>query len=126
MKPIAGQLDNEERFPKEQIEKLGQLGLMGITSSTNYGGAGLDTLSLSIAVDELARGCASTGAIVSIHNCLYVNSLERKGTNKQKEEYLQPFTRGVIGAFALSESGKLRLESIFPNVNLTWIEFELQ
>lgn len=60
-------------------------------------------LGLAVAVEEISRGCASTGAIVSIHNCLYVNLLHRCGTEKQKETFLKPFSNGTLGCFALSE-----------------------
>lgn len=77
---------------------------MGICADPKYSGSGLNMLTLSVAVEELARGCASTGSIVSIHNCLYVNLLNKKGTEQQKCEFLTPFTRGTVGAFALSEA----------------------
>lgn len=84
---------------------MAALGLMGINVSPTYGGSGLDTLSTSIVVEELSNGCASTGIIVAIHNCLYADLLNNRGTEKQKEEFLRPFTGGNIGAFALSELG---------------------
>lgn len=79
---------------------------MGVCIDPKYGGAGLDLLSTCIAVEELSRGCASTGIIVSIHNCLYAELVQRVGTCEQKEEFLGPFTTGQIGVFALSEHGK--------------------
>lgn len=106
LKPVADHLDKECKFPKKQIQKLGELGLMGIGVSSEFGGANLNTLALSVAVEELSQGCASTGAIVSIHNCLYANLLNRLGTHEQKAKFLKPFTDGKkIGAFALSEAG---------------------
>lgn len=78
---------------------------MGINVSKKYGGSELDTLSTAIVVEELSNGCASTGIIVAIHNCLYADLLNRHGTEKQKDEFLRPFTAGDIGAFALSEHG---------------------
>jgi butyryl-CoA dehydrogenase len=106
LKPVADQLDKAAKFPKKQIQKLGKLGLMGICVSSDYGGSNMNTLALSVAVEELSQGCASTGSIVSIHNCLYANLLNRLGSNEQKKKYLRPFTDGnKIGAFALSESG---------------------
>lgn len=111
LKPVADVLDKEAKYPKEQIQKLGELGLMGINVSSDYGGSNLSTLALSIAVEELSIGCGSTGAIVSIHNCLYADLLSRLGTDEQKLKFLRPFVAGnKIGAFALSESGRtLRL-----------------
>ncbi|XP_066250524.1 short-chain specific acyl-CoA dehydrogenase, mitochondrial-like [Euwallacea similis] len=104
LKPIASQLDKESKFPAQQIEKLGQLGLLAITCDTKYGGSGENSLGLSVAVEEISKACGGTGAIVSIHNALYVNLLNTFGTEKQKEEFLTPFTCGNIGCFALSEA----------------------
>lgn len=84
---------------------------MGINVSKQYGGSGLDTLSTSIIVEEISNGCASTGIIVAIHNCLYADLLYRRGTDKQKDEFLRPFTNGTIGAFALSEHGLWLVEA---------------
>lgn len=79
---------------------------MGACVDPAYGGLGLDYLSLAIAVEELSRGCASTGMIVSIHNYLYANLINEKGTAEQKDKFLREFTKGAIGAFALSEPGE--------------------
>lgn len=109
LKPVADQLDRDGKFPKKQIHKLGKLGVLGIGVASDYGGANMNTLALSIAVEELSQGCGSTGAIVSIHNCLYANLLNRVGTHEQKLKYLKPFVDGnKIGAFALSESGRIK------------------
>lgn len=94
-----------DRFPGDRIKKLADLGFMGINVSKNFGGSGWDTLSTSIIVEELSKGCASTGIVVAIHNCLYASLLDARGTDQQKEEFLRPFTSGSIGAFALSEYG---------------------
>lgn len=88
-----------------QIKKLGELGLLGITADPKYGGCGESSLGLSIAVEEIAKGCGGTGAIVSIHNALYVNLLNTFGTDEQKTKFLAPFTCGELGCFALSEPG---------------------
>ncbi|KAL4709079.1 hypothetical protein ACJJTC_013492 [Scirpophaga incertulas] len=104
LKPNAQKLDLEGRFPFCQIKQLTHLGLMGATVDEDYGGLGLDYLSLAIAVEELSRGCASTGMILSIHNFLYANLVNEKGTPEQKDIFLREFTRGgSIGCFALSE-----------------------
>lgn len=105
MRPIAAELDKNHRFPVEQIQKLGDLGLMSINVSEEYGGAGLDYLALAIAVEEIARGCSGTGTTVSVHNCLYAKLLDRCGTPAQKDKFLRPFTKESIGCFALSEPG---------------------
>lgn len=106
LKPVADIYDKECRFPKTQIKKLGELGLMGVGVSKDYGGSGMSALAVSIAVEELSRVCGSTGAIVSIHNCLYADLVNRLGTDQQKSRFLKPLVDGSsIGAFALSESG---------------------
>lgn len=106
LKPVADQLDRDCKYPVKHIKKLGELGLMGIGVASDIGGSNLSTLALSIVVEELSRGCGSTGAIVSIHNCLYASLLNRLGTDEQKTKYLKPYIDGSrIGAFALSESG---------------------
>lgn len=88
-----------------QINKLAQLGLMSICVPKKWGGSEYSTLGLAVAVEEIAKGCSGTGATVSIHNCLYVDLLSRCGTDKQKEQFLKPFTTGEVGCFALSEAG---------------------
>ncbi|PNF39059.1 Short-chain specific acyl-CoA dehydrogenase, mitochondrial [Cryptotermes secundus] len=106
LKPIAAKLDREHLFPEEQIKKLGQLGLMGINVSEEYGGPALDSLALSIAVEEIARGCGGTGTIVSVHNTLYANVLDQLGTKEQKDKFLVGFADGThVGCFGISEPG---------------------
>lgn len=78
---------------------------MGACVDEAYGGMGYDYLSLAVAVEELSRGCASTGMLLSIHNFLYTNLVNEKGTPEQKELFLRNFTKGCIGCFALSEPG---------------------
>ncbi|XP_068631824.1 short-chain specific acyl-CoA dehydrogenase, mitochondrial-like isoform X2 [Battus philenor] len=103
LKPNASKLDLEGRFPFDQVKRLTDLGLMGVTVDEEYGGRGLDYLSLAVAVEELSRGCASTGMIMCLHNFLYANLVNEKGTPEQKEIFLREFTKGAIGCFALSE-----------------------
>ncbi|XP_053674828.1 short-chain specific acyl-CoA dehydrogenase, mitochondrial-like [Anopheles nili] len=105
LKPAASAIDRNGTFPAEHIAKLAKLGLMRVTVSPNYGGSGMDMLSLSIIVEELSRGCGSTGSIVSIHNCLYANLLNRLGTDEQRERFFNKYDSKTIGAFALSEAG---------------------
>ncbi|XP_044734509.1 short-chain specific acyl-CoA dehydrogenase, mitochondrial-like [Chrysoperla carnea] len=105
LKPIAADLDKHKKFPIEQIQKMGDLGLMSINVSEKYGGAGQDYLSLALAVEEISRGCGGTGVTVSVHNCLYAKLVDVFGTEAQKEQFLRPFTKGTIGCFALSEPG---------------------
>lgn len=105
LKPKAAKMDLDALFPFEQIKAITEMGLMGACVSQEQGGLGLDYLSLAIAIEELSRGCASTGMIVSIHNFLYVNLINEKGTQEQKDIFLKGFTNGHIGCFALSEPG---------------------
>ncbi|XP_059147778.1 short-chain specific acyl-CoA dehydrogenase, mitochondrial-like [Physella acuta] len=104
--PIAGQLDKEHKFPTEQIKKLGQLGLLCVDVPESEGGTGLDYLAYAIAIEEISRGCASTGVVLSVNNSLYLGPILKYATPKQKESFLKPFLNGdKIGCFALSEPG---------------------
>ncbi|CAG4975605.1 unnamed protein product [Colias eurytheme] len=103
LKPHAAQLDRQGRFPFEQIKRLTDLGFMGACVDPEYGGLGHDYLSLAVAVEEISRGCASTGMLLSIHNFLFANLVNERGTPEQKEAFLRDFTKGSIGCFALSE-----------------------
>ncbi|XP_045771793.1 short-chain specific acyl-CoA dehydrogenase, mitochondrial-like isoform X2 [Maniola jurtina] len=103
LKPNASKLDLQGLFPFEEIKQLTNLGLMGACVDQEYGGLGLDYLSLAVAVEEISRGCASTGMVVSIHNFLYANLVNERGTPEQKERFLSDFTKGAVGCFALSE-----------------------
>ena len=103
---IAGDLDKEHRFPVEQVAALGELGMMGVAVSTDYGGSGMDTMSYAIAMEEISKGCASTGVIMSVNNSLYCGPVEKNGTHEQKEQFLQPVASGQVpGCFMLSEPG---------------------
>ncbi|XP_040166214.1 short-chain specific acyl-CoA dehydrogenase, mitochondrial-like [Anopheles arabiensis] len=105
LKPAASAIDRNGTFPEQHIAKLAELGLMRVTVAPLYGGSGLDMLSLSLVVEELSRGCGSTGSIVSIHNCLYANLLHRLGTDDQRARFFNKYESKTIGAFALSEAG---------------------
>uniref|UniRef100_A0A182P4B5 Short-chain specific acyl-CoA dehydrogenase, mitochondrial n=1 Tax=Anopheles epiroticus TaxID=199890 RepID=A0A182P4B5_9DIPT len=105
LKPVASAIDRNGAFPEQQIAKLAELGLMRVTVSRDYGGSDLDMLALSLVVEELSRGCGSTGSIVSIHNCLYANLLQRLGTNEQRARFFNKYASKAIGGFALSEAG---------------------
>ena len=122
LRPIAGRSDEECKFPKKQIEMLGDLGMMGICVDSKYGGSELSTLALSVIVEEISRGCGSSGAIVSIHNCLYANLLNRVGNIDQNFEHQQVDGKN-IGAFALSESGNKKLVIYRPLFLLKIIKF---
>ena len=102
--PRAKQVDEEGVFPHEAIKKMGELGLMGVAIPTDYGGAGADTLCYAIAMEEIARACASTSVIMSVNNSLVADPLWRFGTEAQKRKYLTPIASGAaLGCFALSE-----------------------
>uniref|UniRef100_A0A8C3LJP3 Short-chain specific acyl-CoA dehydrogenase, mitochondrial n=1 Tax=Chrysolophus pictus TaxID=9089 RepID=A0A8C3LJP3_CHRPC len=104
--PLAAQLDKEHRFPAEQVKKMGSLGLLAVEVPEQFKGAGLDYLAYSIAVEEISRGCASTGVIVSVNNSLYLGPILKFGSEEQKRKWISPFTSGdKIGCFALSEPG---------------------
>ena len=104
IKPIAFMLDKENKFPREQIEALGKMGLMGIPYGTEYEGAGLDVLSYAIAVEELARVDGGAGVILSAHTSLGTYPIAAFGTEEQKQKYLPDLCSGrKIGAFGLTE-----------------------
>jgi len=105
VKPLAEELDRDERVPMETIEKMGALGLMGMVIPKEYGGVGTDYVSYVIACEELARVCASTSAILSGNNSLDCYPILTFGTEDQKKKYLPPMAKGEkLGAFALTEA----------------------
>ncbi len=96
--------DENQIFPAEQIKKLGELGFMGMMVDPKYGGAGLDTLSYVLVMEELSKVEAAASVVVSVNNSLVCYGLEAYGTEEQKEKYLKPLASGeCIGAFCLSE-----------------------
>jgi len=102
--PNARRWDEEHRFPVEAVRKLGELGLMGVAVPEEWGGAGADNVSYALAMEEISRGCASTGVIMSVNNSLYCDPILRYGTEEQKREWLVPFARGEkLGCFGLTE-----------------------
>lgn len=106
LKPNAAKFDKEHLYPKDQILKMGELGLMGIVVPESLGGAGLDYLAYAIAMEEISRGCASAGVIMSAHNSLYIGPILKNGNDAQKEKWVTPFSGGdKIGCFSLSEPG---------------------
>jgi len=105
VKPLAKELDETARFPRETFRKAAELGLTGIAMPEKDGGAGMDHVSYEIVVEEISRVCASTGVILSVQNSLYCDSVHRFGTEDQKKKFLAPFARGEkIGCYALTES----------------------
>ena len=96
--------DELQKFPAEEIKKLGSLGFLGMMVSPDYNGAGLDTISYVLAIEEISKIDASTSVIMSVNNSLICYGLEKYGTDAQKEKYLKPLAAGeIIGAFCLSE-----------------------
>ena len=102
--PIAAQIDQEERIPAEIIEKMAGIGFTALNIPEEYGGAGLDTVCKVLVVSELARQCASTAEVISVHT-LANDIFIKHGTEAQKEKYLKAAVEGKIGAFALTEPG---------------------
>ena len=106
VKPLAADVDEEERFPEETVKKMAKLGMMGIYLPKEYGGAGADVLSYVMAVEELSKVCGTTGVIVSAHTSLCCAPIFENGTEEQKMKYLPKLCSGEwIGAFGLTEPG---------------------
>lgn len=104
VKPLAVEIDEQERFPVETIEKMGKLGIMGIPIPTKYGGAGGTNQLYSMAVEELSRVCGTTGVVVSAHTSLCAAPILENGTEEQKMKYLPKLASGEwVGAFGLTE-----------------------
>ena len=103
--PIASELDKKAEYPTKILEKMAKLGLLGIIIPLEYGGAGLDTISYAIVIEEISRKCASTGVVTSVHNSLTAWPIIKYGTAEQKKKYLPILARGEkIGAFAGTEA----------------------
>ncbi len=96
--------DEHQRFPTEQVKRMGELGFLGMMASPEYGGGGMDTVSYVLAMEEISKVDASCSVIMSVNNSLVVWGLEHFGTEEQKRKYLPRLTSGeMIGAFCLSE-----------------------
>ncbi len=102
--PLAAEIDEQERFPLETVEKMKSIGLFGIPVPVQYGGAGGTNLMYTIAVEELSRNCATTGVMLSAHTSLCVAPILEQGTEEQKMKYLPKLCSGEwLGAFGLTE-----------------------
>ena len=100
----AAERDEKEQFPSEEIKKMAELGFMGMMVPEEAGGAGMDTVSYVLALEEISRADASAGVIMSVNNSLVCWGLEKFGNDMQKEKYLKPLASGKrLGAFCLSE-----------------------
>ena len=96
--------DENQKFPTEEVKKMGQMGFMGMMTSTKYGGGGMDTISYILAMEEISKIDASASVIMSVNNSLVCWGIEKYGTEEQKQKYLPKLTSGEqIGAFCLSE-----------------------
>ncbi|AEE12535.1 acyl-CoA dehydrogenase [Porphyromonas asaccharolytica] len=104
VKPLAAEIDEQERFPIETVQKMSKLGIMGIPIPKEYGGAGSTVQIYTMAVEELSRVCATTGVVVSAHTSLCCDPIMSFGTEEQKQHYLPKLASGEwIGAFGLTE-----------------------
>jgi butyryl-CoA dehydrogenase len=104
IQPIAGDIDQEARFPWEVVEKMGKLGYFGIQAPPELDGAGMDTISYSIVIEEISRACAGLGLCVTVHNTVGVFPIVAFGSGEQKQRWVPPLARGEkIGAFCLTE-----------------------
>jgi alkylation response protein AidB-like acyl-CoA dehydrogenase len=104
VRPIAEAIDREARFPHETVRRMGELGLMGIAIPEAYGGSGSDTVAYAVALEEVAKACASHAVIMSVNNSLYCDPVYKFGTEEQKQRFLAPFASGQkLGCFSLTE-----------------------
>ena len=106
VKPLAQEVDETERFPRETVDKMAKLGFLGIPIPKEYGGQGCDPLTYAMCVEELSKVCGTTGVIVSAHTSLCADPIQTYGTEEQKQKYLVPLAKGEkLGAFGLTEPG---------------------
>lgn len=103
--PTAAERDKTKKFPAENLEKMGELGLMGMNVPPQYNGAGVDSVSYSLALQEIGYACASTAVVMSVHNSVACGPVYLYGSEYLKETYLKPLAAGnMLGSFALTES----------------------
>jgi len=106
VKPLAQEIDEEERFPAETIEKMGKYGFMGIPIPREYGGQGADVLAYIMCVEEMAKVCGTTAVALSAHTSLCMDPIMTFGTEEQKQKYIPGLASGkLLGAFGLTEPG---------------------
>ncbi|MFH1293415.1 MAG: acyl-CoA dehydrogenase [Pseudomonadota bacterium] len=103
--PTAAERDRTKEFPAENLKKMGELGLMGMNVPPEYNGAGVDSVSYSLALQEIGYACASTAVVMSVHNSVACGPVYLYGSKYQKETYLKPLAAGnMLGSFALTET----------------------
>ena len=103
--PTAAERDRTKEFPAENLKKMGELGLMGMNVPPEYNGAGVDSVSYSLALQEIGYACASTAVVMSVHNSVACGPVYLYGSEYQKETYLKPLAAGnMLGSFALTET----------------------
>lgn len=106
VRPKATEIDRTGIFPRDSFDQAAEMGLTGVCVPEEYGGAGMDTISYCIVIEELSRVCATTGVIISVNNSLVCDPLQKFGNEEQKKTYLKPLAEGrKIGCFALTEPG---------------------
>ena len=106
VKPLAQEVDEQHRFPRETVDKMAKYGFLGIPVPKEYGGQGCDILTYAMCVEELSKVCGTTGVIVSAHTSLCVDPILTFGTEEQKQKYVVPLAKGEkLGAFGLTEPG---------------------
>ena len=106
VKPLAQEIDEQHRFPRETVDKMAKYGFMGIPVPKEYGGQGCDTLAYAMCVEELSKVCGTTGVIVSAHTSLCIDPILTFGSEEQKQKYVVPLAKGEkLGAFGLTEPG---------------------
>ncbi|HEU5320428.1 MAG TPA: acyl-CoA dehydrogenase [Methylomirabilota bacterium] len=104
VRPIAAEIDRDGRFPHETVKRMGELGLMGIAVPERWGGSGADAVAYVVALEEIARVCASHAVVMSVNNSLYGDPVLKFGTDAQRERFLRPVAAGhALGCFALTE-----------------------
>src|SRR5436309_13355668 len=104
LKPNAKRWDREHKYPAEAVKKAFELGLGGVAVPTEWGGAGMDNVAYVLAIEEISRGCASTGVTLSVNNSLYCDPIAKYGNAEQKERFLTPYAQGdKPGCFGLTE-----------------------
>lgn len=126
VEPRARELDKNGTWPADLVKRMGELGLMGVAIPEEHGGAGSDTVSYALAMEEISRACASTGVIMSVNNSLVCDPLHKFGSAAQKKEFLQPLASGkLLGCFGLTEpasgSDASHMETVCEDKGDHWI-----